>query len=748
LGATQIQLRQQTPPAPTAAKEEGRPMLAVDTQSLFSAPQETASIGNKAAGKTEVVLSSDTAVATFVGIRWDGDKVRGIRVELNDGSFKQAGGYDDAKYTLTQYRFAAGETLVTAELRDSGYGYGSLRQVQFATSLKNAFNAGAGGFDHEASLAVEGAELVGFHAWINPDNFINALALIVRAPPPKPVVHRRWFATRSVGNQAAGGSEVDLSSDTSVARVISVRWDGDKVRGIRMELQDGTTKSAGGIDDVNYTLTSYTFAEGETLKSLSFSSSGYGYGSLRRLEFTTSKADPAFTAGPTGIDDIVTPPVSGAEFVGFHAWVNPDNFINAISFHVTNDSPFEVKLSNHSQWPCAYANGFVTVDGKNAIQVIDAGNDKHGMNTSHSRVVQVRSGDANGYCAYDGAAKLTISVFGDATFEAKFSVDDGDGTVYGPIAGVKPPTDKWALMDALVRKYAPIYMLNVDEVYWQSTIDAFLPHMILQKAADSSGDDLSTFCKGPLDRNVLAGQALLLGPANTNTTAFLRTSADLNEPSDTQDWFNSRRATKPEQVTAYAVVIEGPQKRLDIVYWWFFNYNQGKTVAGTSWGNHVSDWEHVKVKLDGVDFAKPQNEVVVGVMYDHHGDQDNFKPGDGKTEFSGRQVLVHLANGDHEAYAKAGVYDRPQGTHDYCKENAYRFDQREGTVEIYLWNGSDFSPIPPGATPNFKDPGWVRYRGRWGNHQQGDLLGLVARLESGPEGIFRPSEYAPPLPLA
>jgi hypothetical protein len=25
--------------------------------------------------------------------------------------------------------------------------------------------------------------------------------------------------------------------------------------------------------------------------------------------------------------------------------------------------------------------------------------------------------------------------------------------------------------------------------------------------------------------------------------------------------------------------------------------------------------------------------VVVGVMYDHHGDQDNFKPGDGNTEF-------------------------------------------------------------------------------------------------------------------
>ena len=349
-------------------------MLAVDTQTVMSnaaqAPQETASIGNKAAGGSQIVLASDKAVATFIGIRWDGDKVRGIRMELSDGSFKQAGGYDDSGYTLTFYRFAPCETLISARLRDSGYGYGSLRQVEFETSLKKTFNAGAAGFDHEASLAVEHAELVGFHAWVNSDNFINALAFVVRLPPPKPVVHRPWFATRSVGNQAAARSEVDLTSDTAVARVISVRWDGDKVRGVRMELRDGTVKSAGGIDDVNYTLSSYTFADGETLQSLSFSSSGYGYGSLRRLEFTTSKGV-TFTAGPAGIDDLVAAPVSGAQLVGFHAWVNADNFINAIAFHATNDAPLTVNVRNHSPWACTYANGVVTIDGKNAIQVID-----------------------------------------------------------------------------------------------------------------------------------------------------------------------------------------------------------------------------------------------------------------------------------------------------------------------------------------------------------------------------------------
>lgn len=180
--------------------------------------------------------------------------------------------------------------------------------------------------------------------------------------------------------------------------------------------------------------------------------------------------------------------------------------------------------------------------------------------------------------------------------------------------------------------------------------------MIIQTAMHLMGVRLKTFYDGALDRNVLAHHAALLTNANANSNrmAFLRTRADLNQPSDTQDWFNGAPPTKPAELATYAVVVGA------------------------------------------------QNEVVAGVMYDHHGDQDNFKPGDGNTEFSGRQVLVHLANGDHEAYPKAGVYDRPMGTHDYRKENAYRFDQRAGAVEIYLWSGAGFSPMPPGATPELQ----------------------------------------------
>jgi len=303
-------------------------------------------------------------------------------------------------------------------------------------------------------------------------------------------------------------------------------------------------------------------------------------------------------------------------------------------------------------------------------------------------------------------------------------------------------TDELVLTEALVRKYAPIQMLNVDEVYWQSTIDNFLPHMIVETVVLNSNSP-QPFFTGSLNRQVLVQQAINLGDRNTNGTACLRTNPDLNQPSDTQDWMASTRAA-PNGVTSYAVVAKGKNGFLDITYWWLFNYNQGKTVASTSWGNHVSDWEHVRVSLSAVDFTRPGSEKIYKVMMAAHDDTPVFPPN--QCEFYGSQVLAHLANGDHEIYPHAGTYDRPQGTHDYCKTNPYEFDQRLGIIEIYQWDeqAQNFVDPSPGAPAAYMDPSWTRYRGRWGNWQRGSLFGLVAELETGPEGIFRPAEYPTP----
>jgi hypothetical protein len=549
---------------------------------------ETAGVGNRNAGPRQTTLSSTTAAVSYIAVRWDGDKIRGIRMRMSDGTQSQCGGVDDGGYTLTEYTFSPGETLTKAWLRDSGYGYGSVREIEFYTSKGFHFRAGPAGFDHEATLAVEGTLLVGFHAWVNNDNFVNALTLMVRpAASPKPALSGPWFETNSVGNRGAANNQVFVAAEHSTALSIQMRWDGDKIRGVRVTMRDGTVTSAGGVDDVNYALSSYTFAEDETLETLDFSSSGYGYGSLRRVEFTTSKGG-KFAAGPSGIDDLVSPPVAGACFVGFHAWVNVDNFINAFAFCCTNDAPWGVSVFNVSPWACGYSNGVVSIDGKPLVHVIDIGADvSHVPGATRKRGVEITTtGGRKGFLAFDGSAQLMISVFADATFEAKFAAGEGDGAVSLPIDGLAPSTSKPMLIEALVRKYAPIYMMNVDDVYWQSNVDAFLPQMIIQKVNNGAPHDFYT---GPLNRNVLAQAAAALGNANTSDSACLRTRADLNQPSDTQSWFAGARATNPSQLTTYAVVVEGQSGKLDIVYWWFFNYNQGKNVANASWGNHVSD---------------------------------------------------------------------------------------------------------------------------------------------------------------
>ena len=292
------------------------------------------------------------------------------------------------------------------------------------------------------------------------------------------------------------------------------------------------------------------------------------------------------------------------------------------------------------------------------------------MKTSHNRVVRVQSGGVIGYCAYDGSAPLTISVFGDATFEAKFNVDDGDGSVSGPIAGSSPRPNKcgaYRRVGAQVR--ADLYAergrgLLADD-------DRRLPaaHDPAEGPGQRLGDGTVDVLRRPA-RPQRPRQTGAIAGRGEHQRGGVPTHARGPQPALGHAGLVRRRPGRPvrRKSTTYAVVVEGAQKRLDIVYWWLFNYNQGKTVAGTSWGNHVSDWEHVKVKLDRGRLREPaETKRSSGVMYDHHGDQDNFRPGDGNTEFSGRQVLVHLANGDHEAYAKAGVYDRPMGTHDYCK---------------------------------------------------------------------------------
>lgn len=144
------------------------------------------------------------------------------------------------------------------------------------------------------------------------------------------------WKTESIGN-ANAGIAFDRKSTTSSVRTISVRWDGDKVRGIRLDLFDGTFWKYGGYDDQNYTLDTYTFKSEEFLKTLTLRDSHYGYGSVRQIHFTTSQGQ--FQPGQPGFDNEVDPKVDHCVLVGFYGAVNVDNFINSLGFWVQRGGP-------------------------------------------------------------------------------------------------------------------------------------------------------------------------------------------------------------------------------------------------------------------------------------------------------------------------------------------------------------------------------------------------------------------------
>ncbi len=735
-----------------------RPAVTADDR---GANIQTAPLGNLYMDNV-VNFSSSVAVAKSFSVHWDGDKVRGVLMEMTDGTSKKAGDYQNPSpsYTVTTVEFAEGELLDKAWLRSTSYGGGgpviggSVRQIEILTKGTAAsgpqhITAGQPGFEDEIPQLVEGSALVGFCAWVNPDNFISGLALWVRWAPgdaPAPAQFSTYSQTKTIGNPAAGLNQVPRQVNGYTALYLGVRWDGDKIRSLNMVMNDGMTIGVGDSYHTKYPFASYTFGRDEWLTTLTLWSSSYGHGSLRRIEFTTNQGG-NFAAGELGGDSVVIPQIDSCVFLGMQVWDNADNFVNALAFEISAYA--EPRVLNFSPWTATYSNNAVTVDGNIVITIADAG-----LDDLKRPQLLVSSGKTSGYCSLDGFAPLTISIFADATFEAKFPAGEGEGAIYGPLEGLSPSTARPVLIEALVRKYAPAVMLNADEVYWPSDIVVFLKNMKLQtveliKTARLPYYRTTDVYPGPLDRKTLTDQAAKLGAENNRTDACLSTIQSLNDPSSTLPWFNGSRPSATNPVTAYAVVVEGADNgKLDIVYWWFFNYNQGKDVANTSWGNHVADWEHVKVQLGGVDFTHPGQETVLAVMYDHHGDKETHPPADGISIYNGKQVLVYLSGGDHEAYPRPGSYKRPAGTYDICSDLGFSFDQRTGNLEIYTWKGSSFVTPPAGASAAFMDPSWISYYGRWGNWERGALkagpLGEIAQLESGPEGLFRPGEYPSP----
>lgn len=169
----------QLPIQATTQSRNEVPVMASQPTTSAAGPWKTESIGNPDVGGTNFDNYSTTSTVRTIGVRWDKDKVRGVRLELYDGTSWKYGLYDQVDSPLTTYTFTSGEVLQTLTLRDSGFGYQSVRQILFTTS-KGQFTAGQPGFDHEVNPNVEHRVLVGFFGTVNTDGFINALGFYIQ----------------------------------------------------------------------------------------------------------------------------------------------------------------------------------------------------------------------------------------------------------------------------------------------------------------------------------------------------------------------------------------------------------------------------------------------------------------------------------------------------------------------------------------------------------------------------------------
>src|SRR6185503_3222852 len=176
---------------------------------------------------------------------------------------------------------------------------------------------------------VYGSYLAGLHGRINADNFISSLGLWISKPETPHIVVGEPHSTDQAGNPQAGSTPFNQHSATSPIRYLGIRSDGDKVRGLSWTCFDGTSQTFGDYDAVAYTLTSYTFEPDEQLASLSIKDSGYGRGSVRRVELTTSRGGRC-GAGPEGFDRETSFFVTGSRLLGFLGTINADNFLNSL----------------------------------------------------------------------------------------------------------------------------------------------------------------------------------------------------------------------------------------------------------------------------------------------------------------------------------------------------------------------------------------------------------------------------------
>jgi hypothetical protein len=249
---------------------------------------------------------------------------------------------------------------------------------------------------------------------------------------------------------------------------------------------------------------------------------------------------------------------------------------------------------------------------------------------------------------------------------------------------------------------------------------------------------------------------------------WIRSIQALDSPSDDSPPFF---AGDLEGAPVYAFYADKGGDIVDLVYFFWYPYNRGKSAVDTIWGNHVGDWEHITVRLlRGPDDALAPSQVYLSAH--------SFGGAYAWTDIERHDIthpVVYSARGSHGVWSAPGdhVYmtigeelldvcvtlvcidltdETAAGTAWDTWEDVAAFDyvaqEGLGGATWPIWMSEAFTD--PGADPPTTPGGGPIFR--WGNEEDCTTLGVdisdligVCRLEDGPTGPASKGVWGPEL---
>ncbi|KAL4906834.1 hypothetical protein BDW74DRAFT_176439 [Aspergillus multicolor] len=278
-----------------------------------------------------------------------------------------------------------------------------------------------------------------------------------------------------------------------------------------------------------------------------------------------------------------------------------------------------------------------------------------------------------------------------------------------------------AIVPDYVLEYAPLVWLHSEDRYRPSGIAEHLNHVVPQLNYETIAGVSTPLTLDNLD------QLNALG----NESVYLTSQEGIN--ADPQpEWFSGAYIDangQASEVSSIIVVNDRGEGEVDAFYFYFYSYNQGNTVLGMEFGDHVGDWEHNMIRF--------QDGAPQAIWYSQHSGGQAFTYE--ATEKQGVRPIAYSGNGTHAVYSIPGAHDHtipglnlPAGFLVDQTDRGVLWDPAAGAYAYsYVPATQTFEPYDPSYPVN-----WLSFNGRWGDDalQGGPELFGQAKYVGGPDG--------------